>query len=230
VLKAKLSYQLCGLLTRILPNRISSKAIAILGLKIPVTPANLAATLVTQAGILIKQLDEIVTRFSDADPSYAVKQDAGEAVTAEIVCALYCLAVAVLGQDEFAAEQSIFQLYTATTFEELHKMLNAAEEFDIPIRGIAHETANLYLYDRPSLADLAQRFSDYVVEPDLKKVKEMNNWSVSFSLKAQIRILVKMHATTRSIAHELLAISIQTHLLNSAKLFKQLRPALVDPA
>lgn len=230
MLKAKLSYQLYGLLTSVLPYGVSSKIISAIGLKIPVTPANLAAALVTQAGILIKQLDETVTDFPDADPSQAVKRDVGEAVLAEIISALYCLAVAVLSEDEFASERSVFQLYTATTFEELHKLLNATAEFDIPIRVIAHETANLYFNDQPTLADLARKFPEYVLEHDLKHVEGMNNWSASFSLKAQIRILVRMHATTRSIAHELLTISIQTHLLNSIKLFKQFRPSLTEPA
>jgi hypothetical protein len=230
VLKAKLSYQLYGLLTRVLPNGVSSKAIRALGLKIPITPANLAVALVAQAGALVEQMDEAVALSPDADPSQTVKRDVGEAVTAEIICALYSLAIAALGEDEFASERSVFQLYTAMTFEELRKLLNATEEFEIPIRVIADETANLYFNDKPTLAELARRLPEYVFEQELDKVEGMNNWSASVSLKAQIRILARMHATTRSFAHELLSITIQTYLLNSIKLFKQFRPALIDPA
>jgi hypothetical protein len=111
--RARMSYKFVGLVCRTLPQRIASSVIQALGLKIPTTPAALAASLLTMTGSILKGIEKVKSDLEAAGIAKQRKIAETDQAASEVLCALYCLAVAILGEDEFAAERSLFQAYTA---------------------------------------------------------------------------------------------------------------------
>jgi hypothetical protein len=228
VLRAKISLKFAGLVGRLFPQEIASSLVKALRLKIPTTPIALAATLLAMTDSIIKGLEK--TKSDLESNGIVAKGSIGrtDEVTGEILWALYCLAVAILGEDEFAAEKSIFRLYTARAFEELEGLLSESPSKSLTGNS-ADEAINLYMRERPSLTEMAQQMSEYVSSVEVQKVEEMKNWSASLSLKAKTRILFRLGVTIDNVAAELIGMSFQIPLLNAIELFRKMRPVFVEP-
>ena len=171
----------------------------------------------------MRQLDDTVAKWPDSLKKDAAGMVLGDDVAAEILCALYAQAVAVLSEAEPRDEQAFFQIYTKKTFDDLRRL---PPEADNSLRELAHETSDLYFNDHPTLAELAERMPDYVFPPEIEKVRDMKHWMVTFSLKVQIRTLGKIRINNKHVVHSLLKIVISTYFLHSIKFFERIRPVL----
>ncbi len=229
MLKARISYKLVGFLSRILPSSAASSIVRLLGLKIPTTPPALAASLMVQAGTMLETIEKAVAELRRADFKVTVESSVPLEPAAEIVSALYCLAVVVLGEDEFASEPNLYQLYTAKTFEEL-ETLYAGMKPSPPLEAVIEEATKLYLHDNPDLNELARRKPDFMFAQEAQKVREMNNWTTTFLLKAKVRILEKLSIRKNNLAYIPLGHLVQTFLVENVKLFQQMRPVFVEPS
>ncbi len=228
MLRAKISLKFVGLVGRTLPQGIASSLIKALRLKIPTTPTAFAATLLAMTESIVKGLEKTKNDL-DADGivprgSLAKAEPAG----GDVLWALYCLAVAVLGEDEFASEKDVFQVYTAKAFEELQCLLSESPTMALA-RNLAEEAINLYMRDLPSLTEMAQQMPQYVSNAELQKVEEMKNWSASLSLKAKTRILFRLGISVDNLAAELIGMSFQIPFVNAIEMFRKMRPVFVEP-
>jgi hypothetical protein len=227
MLRTTVSDRFGDLLARLLPGGLAAKAVNLFGLKVPTPPETLAGSIIEMTGSLMRQLDETVAKWPDALKKDAAGMVLGDDVAAEILCAFYAQAVAVLSEREPDDEQAFSQVYTSRTFDEMRRLLpQAGNSFE----ELVHETSDLYFNDHPTLAELAQQMPDYVFPPELEKVQNMKHWMVTFSLKVQIRTLGKMRVTNKHIVHDVLKIVINTSFLHSIKFFERLRPVLDGPA
>lgn len=224
MLRTKASDRFGDVLMKFLPADLCTKAFTFFGLKAPISPENLASCIIEMTRSLMRQLGETIAKLPEAlkkDVAVTSGDDASE-----ILCALYAQAVAVLGQDEPSDERALFQIYTAKTFAELLSLLRLPPEAEGSLRELAHETSDLYFNDHPSLAELAQEMPEYAYAPEVERVKRMDDWMSSFSLKAQIRVLGKMRISSAQLSHPLLKVVIATAFLHSMKFFARLRPVL----
>ncbi len=171
----------------------------------------------------MRQLDETLAEWPDALKKDAAGIVLGDDVAAEILCALYAQAVAVLREGEPDDERAFFQIYTAKILDELRRLL---PEVGHSFQELVHETSDLYFNDHPTLAELAQQMPDHVFAPELKNVLDMKHWMVTFSVKVQIRTLGKMRISNKHVVHALLKIVISVYFLHSVKFFERLRPVL----
>jgi len=236
--RATLSYRLFHATFKVLPEPIASKVVKFLGLKIPTQPSLLAAALCRVAGgvavILGEQLDK-----NDDERATVLRSDFAGALL-EVLTAYYCLAVAVLGKDELAQEPKSWNIYTATTFGEIKKLLNemessAPKEGKPRLIGICqegvleratHEATELYLHDKPTLAELRQAMPDYVWGGELAVINS-NDWFSTFLLKAQARILGKLGVKWQSTQYLILGIHIKSQFISCAKLLRDMRPVFI---
>jgi hypothetical protein len=223
MLETKLQDKFVALLSKLLPDGLTRTAVNFFGLKIPITPAALATSILSLTVSLMRQLDKTVADFPEALTKDAVGVGLGIDVASEILCGLYAQAVAVLREGEPDDEQYFFQLYTAKTFDELCKQVS---ETIHSIRELEHETSDLYFNDHPSLAELAEQMPDYVFKSEVKQVQDMNNWMAAFSLKAEIRVLNKMKLSNKRLCYPILKIVIGTGFTHRMTFFKTLRPIL----
>ena len=153
-----------------------------------------------------------------------------ELVAVEVLCALYCLAIAALQQDEFAAEPNLFRLFAAKTLEELEKLLEE-EGTAVFFREICNGAIDLYVRDSPTLRELASS-SGVVYFDDMIQITEAEkeqNWMGIFILKAQIRIMDVTPVPHRSIWYVSLAHLFASALLTYGDFFKTLRPVFTLP-
>jgi hypothetical protein len=165
----------------------------------------------------------------------------------ELLCALYCLAVVILGEDESVQEMgtgagSLFNLYTATVFNELERSdrtvwpdnrawdslgLTPAVLLDLRFVGPACDKATeLYLHDRPDLRTLAASASEYCYKvPQVESALQRNNWSVTFAAKAWIRFAKALDLRGSDLGPFLSAyFDFSPRLLASFDAFKKIRP------
>jgi hypothetical protein len=228
VLRAKISLKFTGLVGRTFPQGIASSLIKAFRLKIPTTPIALAATLLTMTGGVLKGLGKTK---SDLEADGVVAKGSipkTDEAAGEILWAFYCLAAAILREDEFAFDKETFQIYTTKAFEELQDLLSESPNM-AAVANFADEAVDLYMRDRPSLTQMAQQMPQYVSSVEFRKVEEMKNWSAALSLKAKTRILFRLGVKTDNIAAELIGMSFQIHLLNAIELFRKMRPVFVEP-
>lgn len=169
----------------------------------------------------------------------------------EVLSAYYCLAVAVLGQDDFAAQPYLWNLYTAKTFEEIERLLEetigkhaqrtktpalgeiavqaVTTEWAAFLRQISDEAVELYLHDKPTLSELAHSMPDYSLPREIEKVYAMDSWTCTFTMKAQIRIMARMGVPSSSFPLFVsLSLTIWPCFTAATKTLKQLRPVLVE--
>lgn len=226
--RARMSYKLCGFLFRTLPSSVASGLVRLLKLKIPTTPAALAACLVVQTGTVLEGIRKSLKESKDVNAGQGFGEKEELMVLMEILSALYCLAVVVLAEDEFASEPSLYQLYTAETFQELKKVdpeIISTTELE---RAVDNAT-RLYLHNNPSLAELAKTREDFCFGAEAEKVRGMNNWTATFAVKVKIQVSEQMGLPKRNIAYIYVGITLQTYLVECVRLFRQLRPVLVAP-
>jgi hypothetical protein len=239
--RATLSCKLFRAVFKVLPEPIASKVVKFLGLKIPTQPSLLAATLFRVAGGLAVILEEELDK-SDDETATLLRCDYAGAVL-EVLTAYYCLAVAVLGEDELARELKSWNRYTATTFEEMKKLLKEMESsaqkgsktqlIGIYQEGVLEratdEATELYLRDKPTLAELVQAMPDYVLGYEVAKVNT-NDWFPTFLLKAQTRILGSLGVKGQSLSlYLILGTHIKSQFISCVKLFREMRPVFMDP-
>lgn len=214
--------------------------------KIPTTPLMLAASLsyMTSANLagILKAIDEA----GGQRPTTGAIADGFR----ELLCALYCLAVVVLGEDESGHEMgsgagSLFNLYTATVFEELERSdstmwpdnrgwdslgLRPAVLLDPRFLGPAlDEATGLYLNDRPDLRTLAASAPEYCARAtQVESALRRNNWTLTFMAKAWIRFAKVMDLRGNDLDPFVCAyISFSRRLLSCIDAFKKMRPAFV---
>jgi hypothetical protein len=187
------------------------------------------------AVILEEELDK-----SDDERATVLRCDHAS-VLLEVLTAYYCLAVAVLGEDELAQEPKSWNIYTATTFEEMKNLLkemqgSATKESKTQLMGIdqggvleraTDEATELYLHDKPTLAQLVQAMPDYVLAYEVAKVNT-NDWFPTFLLKAQTRILGKLGVKGQSLSlYLILGTHIKSQFISCVKLLREMRPVLM---
>lgn len=226
--RARISYKFVALAGRVLPQRAAHSLVKTLRLKIPTTPEALAAVLLTMSGSILKGLEKTKT---DLHADGITKRDEIaeiDKVAGEVLCALYCLAAAIIGKDEFAADSDVFHIYTARTFEEIEILLAELPTM-VSLENLINETTNLYLRERPSLSEMALQLPRYISGEELRKVEEMKNWTASFALKAMTRILAQLGTPIGGMAAEFIGASFQIALLHGIDLFKKMRPVFVEP-
>jgi hypothetical protein len=156
----------------------------------------------------------------------------------EVICAHYLLGITILGQDEFAGDAgpgSIWNLYTALTYQELKKLMQELKKIikdDKPAilsDRLMDETTQLYMHDKPTLLGLAARMPDFCYRSEVEKVAAMNDWFCSFVLKAQIRTAAILGVRKENIAIYIpLGFHVKVELLEAAKFFKKMRPVFVE--
>ncbi len=148
-------------------------------------------------------------------------------VFAEILCANYCLAVAVLSHDEFAAQPDLWKIYTARTFDEL-KVLLAEMNLSAPVENIIDEAIELYLHDKPSLVESVKMMREFMLGAEIDIVSARGDWTSVFLLKAQTRILRMMDLRSREITSFLEITDLsKAHYIQYLRLvLRKLRPVL----
>jgi hypothetical protein len=111
------------------------------------------------------------------------------------------------------------------TFDLLHKALK--ESGVVGFRELVDECTELYLHDRPTLAEFAEQMPDYILHvAELQPALARNNWNVTFYLKAKTRILWRLGINTKQLLGYMPLSSLLGHrLLAALKMFQQLRPA-----
>ena len=215
--------------------------------KIPTTPLMLAVSLSYMAGTNLAGMLKTTDKLGGQRPTTEAVAQAFR----EMICALYCLAVVILGEDEAAQQmeaeaEGSFNRYTADVFSELERPggpiwldtdrawgafgLRAEVLLDPRLlEATCDDAIELYLHDHPdlrALADSAPEFCYRVaqVEPAL----QCNNWSVTFSIKAWIRFAKAMNLKGSDPAVFLPAFAgFSASLLVSIDLLKKFRPAFV---
>lgn len=230
MLRAKLSYQLFGIFKRNLPDRLAAKVSRLFRLKIPTTPAALAGSLMMLSDIIMKQLDSSILKITQENPEFVLPLDAseGKEFGVELVCALYCLALFVLGQDDFGAEQNVFHLFSVQTLDQLERLLE--EDHVVALfQEIGKETRLLYLSDRPSLRELACKMGVKYFDEEIAKAERDQNWAVTFQLKSQIRVMSKIPINHKSIFYVGVARPLGMALMEVVDFFRTLRPVLAVP-
>ncbi len=151
-----------------------------------------------------------------------------ELVAVEVLCALYCLAIAALQQDELAAESNLFRLFAAKTLEELEKLLEE-EGTAVFFREISNEAIDLYMRDSPTLRELASSSGVVYFDDLIQEAEKEQNWMGTFILKAQIRIMDATPVPHGSIWYVGLAHLFAAALLTYVDFFKTLRPVFTLP-
>lgn len=218
------------LLVQSFPYSLHAKASKFLGLKTRTHPDMLAASLIEMSRILTQTLSEAtvlaVLNAADSARHRVAEARVGDDVEIEILCALYHQSVAILGARVSDDEASFIQLYSAETFHELRKQLPATSPW-ASIQDLSDETFQLYFNDRPTLAELARKFSEYTLQSEVKEALEANSWMTNFAMKAEIRILARIGARSEEYAlHLFLRNLILKHLFRTKGVFEGLRPVL----
>jgi hypothetical protein len=89
------------------------------------------------------------------------------------------------------------------------------------------EATELYLHDKPTLAQLVQAMPDYVLAYEVAKVNT-NDWFPTFLLKAQTRILGKLGVKGQSLSlYLILGTHIKSQFISCVKLLREMRPVLM---
>jgi hypothetical protein len=216
---------------RALPTGLAARVCSLLGLKIPTAPGTLAATLLMISGSSSKELEEQVLKINQGNADFEVSafQRRAQDILVELLCGFSWLALSILSRDEYRAEPNLFQVYTLRTFEQLENLLED-EQLVAHFRQIGEETRELYLYDRPTLRELAATngVAGYFEEVIGRSEREQN-WFGTYILKAEIRIASKLPVSFRSIYYLSCAYAIGFLFLTSVDAFRRLRPVLVEP-
>lgn len=215
--------------------------------KIPTSPMMLAASLSYMTCANLAGILETIDKFGGKRPT----NEAVSHAFRELLCALYCLAVVVLGEDESVQEMgtgagSLFNLYTATVFSELERPdgpswrgtdpawdslgLRSAVLLDPSLlKRACDDATELYLHDHPDLRTLADSASEFCyraaqVEPALQR----NNWTATFLVKAWIRFAKALDLRNSDLDPFVSAsIDFSRRLLTSIDSLRNMRPAFV---
>ena len=228
MLRARLSYQLFGIMRRNLPTGLTTKIAGFLGLKAPTTPALLAGSLILQSRLIMKDAGSVLVEINRENTQFQFPLPARQAeeIAVELLCALYCLALTILGQDDFAAEPNLFQLYALQTQEELEGLLEEQQAAAL-FKKIGLEARALYLSNSPTLRELANMKGVKYFDEMITKAEREQNWLATYMFKAQIRITDKLPVGPRSIWYLPSAHFFGTALLTRVDFFKTLRPVFV---
>jgi hypothetical protein len=214
---------------RMLKNHQSSfglKVASLLRFKAPVTPPLLAGSLLIMAGNMMEAIKRDV--FEGADFT-SEKEALG--VLGEILRAYYCLAVAVLGEDEFASNLTIYNLYTAKTYGELKHLVDEKAPGAVSEKMMDEATV-FYLQDKPRLAQYAETMRQYYLGNELERATNPDPgvWFYQFMLKVRIRIAAALSIVGEDLFRFLtLTTVVSSRLLASAKAFRRMRPVIRDP-
>ena len=224
MLGSKLSTALSVFIFKILPNTMACWVARTFGLCMPASPAALVLVLRDLTVGIMKGLEKDAASLADIKGADA---EQAKAAILEIFAALYCLAVAVMARNAdgiWSLDRPVFQWYTARTFDLLQKALKegGAAGFD----ELVDECTELYLHDRPTLAELAQQMPEHMFNAaELQPAIAKNNWNVTFYLKAKTRILWRLGVSTKELGYFPLSYSLGHRLSTAWKFFEQLRPA-----
>lgn len=195
--------------------------------KLPVTPPLLAGSLLMMAGNLMKAIERDVFKGSDS-----TSETEALGVLGEILRAYYCLAVAVLGEDEFASNLTVYNLYTAKTYEELKQLVVKKAPRAISEKMMDEATV-FYLQDKPPLAEYVEIMRQYCLGSELERARRPDPrvWFYRFMLKVRIRIAAALRIVSRDdfLRFETLTIVVSKSLLASADAFRAMRPVIRDP-
>jgi len=230
MLRARLSYQLFGLVVRTLPGGLAARVNGLLGLKVPTTPKMLAGTLMTMSGHFLMDIEKGLLKVNEGDPDFKGRLSPGLTWTIgmELLCALTWLGLHVLNQDDFGAEWDLFELYVVKTLEELKGLLKDKQHVAL-FEQIAQETRDLYLLDRPTLRELVDATGVNWYGELIDKAEREGNWMATYVFKAETRITGKLPIAPKSIYYLPSARHFGLTLLASMGAFKKLRPVFVAP-
>jgi hypothetical protein len=224
VLGSKTSIALSDFIFKILPNSTACWVVRTFGLCMPAPPAALVLVLRDLTVGIMQGLEKDCARFVDTKVPDA--QEA-KAVMLETMAALYCLAVAVMATNAdgiWSLDKPLFQWYTGRTFDLLQKALK--ESGVVGFRELVDECTELYLHDRPTLAEFTEQTPDYMFNAaELQPALAKNNWNVTFYLKAKTRILWRLGISTKQLGYYPLSVSLGIRLSTPLKVFQKFRPA-----
>jgi len=228
MLRAQFSYRLVGLIERVSPGGFAAKLVKLLGLKIPVTPRSLAATLMKTSGGFLNDLEKRLEEFNNEHPDAKifVSQRCAAAIAVELLCALSWLALSILSRDDFARDQELFGTYALETFEELEKLLDDGTTV-VLFKQVGQETRELYLFDKPSLRELAAAGGEVVLglfREVIDMAEREPNWLGIYLFKARMRIAARLPVDPRSIYYMEFSMFFGIAIQTSAELFEELRP------
>lgn len=230
--------------TRKSPNQAAAGASE----KVATTPLMLAVSI---SYLTSTMLMGILRRFEEDKPKMggpALTADAIKLAYRQLLCALYCVAVVILGESDAACRMGTepggqYHLYTAATFQEFWKPsspiwidtdrawqplgLKAADFLDPKLlRAACDEATSLYLHDRPDLATLAKSARRFCyratqVDPALKS----GNWSMMFNIKAWIRFARALDLTNEEPQFLLTYTEFSCGILGAIDVLKKIQPA-----
>ena len=210
--------------------------------KIPTTPLMLAVAILHLTSTSLTGILKAIHKSEGQQPT----AEATARAFRELLCATYCLAVAILGEDNSAKHMGteVFNVYTANVFSELGRpsgpnWVDIDREWgpiglraDVILNNELLERAcdvaiELYLHNQPDLQTLANTASEFcwqksLVEPALQS----NNWGGTFNIKAWISFARSMDLRASDAVRfypAYVAFSLGT--IESTKLFRGLQPA-----
>jgi len=202
------------------------KVASLLRFKVPVTPPALAGSLLMMAGYMMEAIKRDV--FEGAD--FTSEKEALGAL-GEILRAYYCLAVVVLGEDEFASNLTEYNLYTAKTYEELKQLVDKKAPRAV-CEKMMDEATVFYLQDKPPLAQYAETMRQYCQGDELEHARNPDPrvWFYRFMLKVRIRIAAALSIVGQDLFRFLtLTIVVSGGLSANTKAFRRMRPVFWDP-
>lgn len=211
-----------------LPGHYAHKVASLLHIKIPITPPALAGSLLMMAGGIAEKLLNTPEIKEELNPRSEQKECD---LAGELLRAFYCLAVAILGNDEFASDSTEYNFYTAATYEKLREIMPEHNEAARTVsKKMMDEATFFYLNDKPSLAEYAETMQDYRSGQELERTIKKGDWFSQFIMKVNIRVAAALGITMYSFTpHLILTIELSHQLIAHAKLFDRLRPVIWDP-
>jgi len=165
----------------------------------------------------------------------------------ELLCALLWLALRILEEDDFVKhmgnlldaaglERSYFRDYANQTCKELENLLSdyPEERLVALLREIGEETLLLYIWNEPTLRELAASKGVTSWFEDIIEMEEREpNWLGTFIFKARIRIAAKLPIAPRSVYYlscsYFVVAALQAAAESFIETFKQLYPAVDLP-
>lgn len=180
-----------------------------LHVKIPVTPPALAGSLLTMAGGIGERLLNTAEIKEELNPLPEKKEcDLAE----ELLRGLYCLAVAILGNDEFASDSTEYNFYTAATYQRLREIMAGHKQAaGTASEKMMDEATLFYLNDKPSLAEYAETMQDYCLRQELEKTIKKGDWFSQFIMKVNIRVAGALGVTAHSLLPYLILTTTLSH-------------------
>lgn len=225
-------YWLIWRILKKLPSPWLPRVACLLHFKIPVTPSILAGTLLMMASGMLKVLGKELLNTDEFKQEFKpLSEKETFDLLGEILRAYYCLAVAVLGEDEFALDLAEYNLYTASTYERLKELVDEKAPQALSKKTM-DEATTFYLHDNPSLAEYGQSMREYCLGNELENAKKPDPrvWFYQFMVKLKIRVAAALGVQSQHLLQSLtLTTTLSSMLLANADLLRQWRPVIWDP-